>query len=122
MSKKLNSRTEIEEMACQIFRCLTEIPGYPEYLTEKQKQNLEYEEKFEKEFLKQLSYEQRKDYDSLMSIKNSVSVTDYNYALLCGMQLKVAMDEIVNNPLKILRLYDKVGIPASELYKPVKRG
>ena len=49
------------------------------------------------------------------------SSTEFEYMLLCGMQIKVAMDELIKNPLKILRLYEKIGVPASKLYKSVKQ-
>ena len=49
------------------------------------------------------------------------SSTEFEYMLLCGMQIKVAMDELIKNLLKILGLYEKIGAPASRLYKSVKQ-
>ena len=46
------------------------------------------------------------------------SSTEFEYMLLCGMQIKVAMDELIKNPLKFLRLYEKIGVPASKLINP----
>ena len=116
-----NEKNEIEEVACNILIDLLDIPHQPRYLSESHKQNSEYCDKFEKEFIKGLTYEQRKDYDSLMSAKTLTQAPEFDYMLLCGMQIKVALDELIKNPLKILRLYDKVGTPASRVYKSVKQ-
>ena len=116
-----NEKNEIEELACSILIDILDIPHRPRYLSESHKQNLEYCDKFEKEFIKGLTYEQRKDYDSLTSAKTLTSTTEFNYMLLCGIQIKVALDELIKNPLKILRLDDRIGTPACELYKSSKQ-
>ena len=116
-----NEKNEIEEVACNILIDLLDIPHQPRYLSESHKQNSEYCDKFEKEFIKGLTYEQRKDYDSLMSAKTLTQAPEFDYMLLCGMQIKVALDELIKNPLKILRLYDRIGTPACELYKSSKQ-
>ena len=58
-----NEKNEIEELACNILIDILDAPHRPRYLSESHKQNLEYCDKFEKEFIKGLTYEQRKDYD-----------------------------------------------------------
>lgn len=116
-----NEKNEIEELACNILIDILDIPHQPRYLSERHKQNSEYCDKFEKEFIKGLTYEQRKDYDSLISAKTLTSTTEFEYMLLCGMQIKVALDELIKNPLKFLRLYDRIGTPACELYKSRKQ-
>ncbi len=123
MNKKIdfNEKNKIEELACDVLIKILDVPHRPRYLSESHKQNLEYCDKFEKEFIKSLTYEQRKDYDSLMSAKTLTQTPEFDYMLLCGMQIKVALDELIKNPLKILRLYDKVGTPASKVYKSVKQ-
>lgn len=87
-------------MACNILIYILDIPHQPRYLSERHKQNSKYCDKFEKEFIKGLNYEQRKDYDSLISAKTLTSATEFEYVLLFGMQIKVALDELIKNPLK----------------------
>ena len=70
----------------------------PTYLSQKHKENSEYYDEFEKAFEKGLSYEQEKDLNSLIPIKNAVESTEFDYALLFGMQIKSAIDEIIKNP------------------------
>ncbi len=69
MDKNFNEKSEIEEVACNILMDILDIPNPPWYLSERHKQNSEYCDGFEKEFIKGLNYEQRKDYNSLMSAK-----------------------------------------------------
>lgn len=121
MDKNFNEENEIEEVACNILMDILDIPNQPRYLSERHKQNSEYCDEFEKEFIKGLNYEQRKDYNSLMSAKILTSTAESEYMLLCGMQIKVALDELIKNPLKFLGLYDRVGTPACELYKSSKQ-
>ncbi len=123
MNEKIdfNEKNKIEELTCDVLIKILDVPHHPRYLSERHKQNSEYCGKFEEEFVKGLSYEQQIDYDSLKSAKMLTSAIEFEYMLLCGMQIKVAMDELIKNPLKILRLYEKIGAPASKLYKSVKQ-
>ncbi len=65
-------------------------------------------------------YSIMKNFYSLISIRNAVESTEYDYILLCGMQIKAAIDEILKNPLKILKLCDNDGTLARQIYKSVK--
>ena len=121
MNENLSENTKLEEIACKILRSLINISVQPQYLTKWHKENLDYFDEFEKEFEKGLNYEQRKDYDSLISIKKTVESIELDYRLIYGMQIKAAIDEILKNPLKILNLYDKDGTPTREIYKSVKQ-
>ena len=121
MNKDFNQKTEVEELACEILESIINTFSQPKYLSQKHKENSEYYDEFEKAFEKGLSYEQEKDLDSLISIKNAVESTEFDYALLFGMQIKSAIDEIIKNPLKILNLCDNAGTPAREIYKSVKQ-
>lgn len=121
MNKKFTQKTEVEEFACEILTGILNIPCQPPYLTQRHKENSEYYDEFQKQFEKGLTYEQTKDFDSLISIRNAVESTEYDYILLCGMQIKAAIDEILKNPLKILKLCDNDGTTAREIYKSVKQ-
>jgi hypothetical protein len=121
MSKDFNKKTEIEELACKILESIINTFSQPKYLSQRHKENSEYYDEFEKEFEKGLSYEQKKDLDSLISIKNAVESTQFDYTLLLGMQIKSAIEEIIKNPLKILNLYDNEGIPVRDIYKSIKQ-
>ena len=121
MSKDFNKKKEIEELACKIFESIINTFSQPKYLSQRHKENSEYYDEFEKEFEKGLSYEQKKDLDSLISIKNAVESTQFDYTLLLGMQIKSAIEEIIKNPLKILNLYDNEGIPVRDIYKSIKQ-
>lgn len=124
MNKKieLNEKTELEKMACRLLMNISDIPRPPEYLTENHRQNLEYCNKFEKEFIKGLTYEQIKNYDSLMSSKNMTLTTEFDYMLLCGVQIKTALDELIKNLLKFMNLHDSSGdFLASNIYKSIKQ-
>ena len=121
MNKKFTQKTEVEEFACDILTGILSIPCQPPYLTQRHKENSEYYDEFQKQFEKGLTYEQTKDFDSLISIRNAVESTEYDYILLCGMQIKAAIDEILKNPLKILKLCDNDGTPARQIYKSVKQ-
>ena len=65
-------------------------------------------------------YSIMKNFYSLISIRNAVESTEYDYILLCGMQIKAAIDEILKNPLKILKLCDNDGTLTRQIYKSVK--
>lgn len=121
MNKDFDKKTEVEELACEILESIINTFRQPAYLSQRYKENSEYYDEFEKEFEKGLSYEQEKDLNSLISIKNAVESTEFDYALLFGMQIKSAIDEIIKNPLKILNLCDNDGTPAREIYKSVKQ-
>lgn len=121
MEKSFSEKTKVEEFACEILTGILNIPCQPPYLTQRHKENSEYYDEFQKQFEKGLTYEQIKDFDSLISIKNAVESTEYDYILLCGMQIKSAIDEILKNPLKILRLCDDNGTPACKIYKSIKQ-
>ena len=121
MGKSFDEKIKVENLACEVLYGIMNSCYYPPYLTEHHKQNSEYHEEFEKEFIKGLNYEQRKDYNSLISIRNAVTSTELDYRLLCGMKIRDAIDEIIKNPLKILNLYDNDGTPAREMYKSIKQ-
>lgn len=121
MNKEFNEKTEIEELACRILEGILKAPFEPRYLTKQHKETSNYYDEFEKEFEKQLNYEQKKDYNSLLSIKNMVLSTEFDYRILCGMQIKSALDEIIKNPLRILQLYQSEQISARNMYKSVKQ-
>lgn len=121
MNKDFNKKTETEELACEILESIINTFRQPTYLSQKHKENSRYYDEFEKAFEKGLSYEQEKDLDSLISIKNAVQSTEFDYALLYGMQIKAAIDEIIKNPLKILNLCDNDGTLARDIYKSVKQ-
>lgn len=112
-----SEKTNIEKLACEILTGILSIPRQSTYLTQCHKENSEYYNEFQKE----LTYEQIKDFDSLISIRNAVESTEFDYTLLYGIQIKSAIDEILENPLKILKLCDGNGIPAREIYKSIKQ-
>ena len=71
MNEKIdfNEKNKIEELACDVLIKILDVPHHLRYLSERHKQNSEYCSKFEEEFVKGLSYEQQRDYDSLVSAK-----------------------------------------------------
>lgn len=121
MEEEFNKKVETEKIACDILGSVMNTFSQPAYLSQRHKENSEYYDEFQKEFEKGLSYEQEKDLDTLISIRNAVESTEFDYALLFGMQIKIAIDEILKNPLKILNLYDNGGTPTREIYKSVKQ-
>lgn len=116
-----NEKIKIKNLAREFLADIFSKCYYPGYLTQAQKEDQEYYEEFQEEFLSTLTQVQKKDYDTLDSIRNAVNSTDYDYHILLGMRIKAAFDEIMNNPLEILELYDSRGKSAREMYKSVKQ-
>lgn len=104
MNREFTQETEVEEFACDILTGILNIPCQPPYLTQRHKENSEYYDEFQKQFEKGLTYEQTKDFDSLISIRNAVESTEYDYILLCGMQIKAAIDEILKKSSKNFKI------------------
>ena len=123
MNEKFNFNERIKtenlarEMLCAILNCCY----YPSYFTQHHKDAQEYYNEFEQEFVSGLTCDQRKDFNTLHDINNSVESTHFIYDVLYGMRIKSALDELINNPIKIIDLYDSKAANIREMYKSVKQ-
>ena len=121
MEKSFDEKIKIENLAREILCGIINICYYPPYLTQYHKEAQEYYNEFTKEFEKGLDENQKKDFRTLEEINNSVSATENIYQLLYGMRIKVVLDELINNPLKILEIYDGKAKDIRLQYKSVKQ-
>ena len=121
MENNFNEKTKIENIACRIFGCLMDCCYRPSFLTQYHKEAQEYYNEFRENFVGSLTAEQKKDFCTLEEINNTVYSTEAQYQLLLGMKMKSAFDELLENPLKILDLYDSRATDIRESYKPAKQ-
>lgn len=64
---------------------------------------------------------QKEDFNTLIELDSAFSSTSSVYNIIYGMKIKSALDEIINNPLKILEAYDGKTTCARKQYKSVKQ-
>lgn len=121
MEKSFSEKIKVENLSCNVLYGIIGSLYYPPYLTQYHKEAREYYDEFTEEFEKSLDKSQKKDFDTLTDLNNAVSSTEYNYQLLYGMRIKAALDELINNPLKILEICDKKAKDVREQYKSVKQ-
>lgn len=121
MDKSFEENTKVENLASKILCGIINSYYQPSYLTQYHKEAQEYYYEFVKEFEESLSENGKKDFRTLIEINNAISSTEYVYQLLHGMRIKLAMDELINNPLKILEIYDEKSNNIREQYKSVKQ-
>lgn len=121
MEKSFDEKTKVENLAHEILCGIINICYYPPYLTQYHKEAQEYSTEFTKEFEESLNKDQKKDFRTLEEINNSVSATENIYQLLYGMRIKQAIDELINNPLKILKAYDGKAKDIRLQYKSAKQ-
>ena len=121
MEKSFREEIKVESLAHKVLCGIINSLYYPPYLTQYHKEAQEYSTEFTKEFEESLNKDQKKDFRTLEEINNSVSATENIYQLLYGMRIKVALDELINNPLKILEIYDGKAKDIRLQYKSVKQ-
>lgn len=121
MNENFNEKIKIKNIACELLRNITDEYFFPYYLTQHQKDDLEYHEEFLQKFKNTLTEKQKKDLDSLNSINNCLISTDIDFAIIYGILLKTAFDKIIESPLEILELRDSMGTKARDLYKPAEQ-
>ena len=121
MEKSFREEIKVENLAHKVLCGIINSLYYPPYLTQYHKEAQEYYNEFTEEFEKGLDENQRKDFRTLADLNNAVSSTEYNYQLLYGMRIKVVLDELINNPLKILEIYDGNAKDIRKQYKSVKQ-
>ena len=121
MKKSFDEKIKIENLSREILCEIINICYYPPYLTQYHKEAQEYYTEFTKKFEESLNNDQKKDFRTLEEINNAVSSTEYTYQLLYGMKIKQALDELVNNPLKILEAYDGKAKDIRLRYKSVRQ-
>ena len=68
-----------------------------------------------------LTDDQKKDFNTLDDLNNATQSTYFVYDVLYGMKIKSALDELINNPLKMLDLYDSKATNIREMHKSVKQ-
>lgn len=121
MDKTYSKKIDVYNLARNILCEIINSCYYPSYLTQYHKKAQEYYGEFTKEFEEGLNEDQKKDFRTLAEINSAVSSTESAYQLLYGMRIKLAMDELINNPLKILEIYDEKSDDIRERYKSVKQ-
>lgn len=121
MDKSFEENTKVENLARKILCGIINSYYQPSYLTQYHKEAQKYYDEFIQEFEENLSGNERKDFRTLIEINNAISSTEYVYQLLYGMRIKFAMDELINNPLKILEVYDGKSSDIRKQYKSVKQ-
>ena len=121
MEKSFDEKIKVENLAHEVLCGIINSCYYPPYLTKYHKEAQEYSIEFTKEFEESLNKDQKKDFRTLEEINNSVSATENIYQLLYGMRIKVALDELINNPLKILEIYDGKAKDIRLQYKSAKQ-
>ena len=121
MEKSFSEKIKVENLAREVLCGIINSYYQPLYLTQYHKEAQEYYDEFVKEFEESLDKDQKKDFRTLEEINNSVSSTEHIYQLLYGMRIKVALDELINNPLKILEIYDGKAKDIRLQYKSAKQ-
>lgn len=121
MNKDFNEKIKPENLATDIFRGILNAYCIPPHLTQYHKEVEEYYDEFQDEFLSGLTKEQKKDFNSLDALKNTMISTEFDYNILFGMRIKAALDELINNPLGVLNLYDSKAPSIRKMYRSVKQ-
>ena len=93
----------LNEMIKKLMENFSGTEILPEsYITEKQKQDSQIYDGTRSSFLKGLDSQKQDDFDFLESMTNTIASTDVDAAILLGMQLKAAIDEIIRDPIRYL--------------------
>ena len=116
-NERIKTENLVREMLCAILNCCY----YPQYFTKYHEDAQEYRNEFEEAFVSGLTDDQKKDFNTLDDLNNATQLTCFVYDILYGMKIKSALDELINNPLKMLDLYDSKATNIREMHKSVKQ-
>ena len=116
-----NFSFSIDNLACELLSEILTVACYPRHLTQRQKESQKYYDEVQEEFIRTLTQAQKENFNSLDAIKNDIIATTFDYHVLLGMRIKVALDKLIEKPLEILELYDSKATKARDLYKFVSQ-